>query len=171
MKQVTYSSILITWHIFPISLIFPNSNRTPMVGSKFTVFRLVLLCIWGQFSKYKPPGDLYLEGWFNVGFLRYQFGGLIHGGAYFRNFTKRGDEWSLQKFALRACEQLQKVGQHEQASSRLNFASKSSKGKILLAVKNFNGPFITPTKTKTKTENGKTKIEKSKQNWKVKRNK
>ena len=29
-------------------------------------------------------------------------------------------------------------------STRLNFASKSSKGKILQAVKNFNAPFITP---------------------------
>ena len=48
------------------------------------------------------------------------------------------------KFALRACEQLQKFGEHEQASTRLNFGSKSSKGKILRAVKNFNGPFITP---------------------------
>ena len=47
------------------------------------------------------------------------------------------------KFALRACEQLQKFGEHEQASTRLNFASKSSKGKILRAVKNFHGPFIT----------------------------
>ena len=33
-------------------------------------------------SKYKPPGGLYLEG-----FLRYDFGGLKFGGAYFRNFT------------------------------------------------------------------------------------
>ena len=48
------------------------------------------------------------------------------------------------KFALRACEQLQKFGEHEQASTRLNFASKSNKGKILRAVKNFNGLFITP---------------------------
>ena len=31
-----------------------------------------------------------------------------------------------------------------QANTRLNFDSKSSKGKILRAVKNFNGPFITP---------------------------
>ena len=44
-----------------------------------------------------------------------------------------------------ACEQLQKFGEREQASPRLNFASKSSKDKILLVVKNFNGPFITPT--------------------------
>ena len=37
-------------------------------------------------SKYKPPGGLYLEGKFNGGFLRYEFGGLIFGGAY----TRRG---------------------------------------------------------------------------------
>ena len=43
------------------------------------------------------------------------------------------------------CEQLQKFGEHQQASTRLNLASKSSKGKIFRAVKNFNGPFITPT--------------------------
>ena len=46
----------------------------------------------------------------------------------------------------RACEQLQKFWEHEPASTRLNFASKSSKGKILRAVKNFNGPFITSTR-------------------------
>ena len=40
----------------------------------------------------------------------------------------------------------QKFGEHEQASTRLNFASKSSKGKILRATKNFNLPFITPGK-------------------------
>ena len=39
--------------------------------------------------------------------------------------------------SLRATEQFE---EHEQASTRLNFASKSSKGKILRAVKNFNGP-------------------------------
>ena len=38
----------------------------------------------------------------------------------------------------------QKFGEHEQASTRLDFASNSSKGKILRAFKNFNGPFITP---------------------------
>ena len=32
-------------------------------------FSFVLLCIWGQFSKYKPPGGLYLEGRFNEGFF------------------------------------------------------------------------------------------------------
>ena len=74
----------------------------------------------------------------------------------------RGDEWSLRAFAsmpstaifLRArveiknllCELARnaKIGEHEQASTRLNFASKLSKGKILRPVKNFNEPFITP---------------------------
>ena len=28
--QVTYSLMLITWHIFPVSLIFLNSDRTPL---------------------------------------------------------------------------------------------------------------------------------------------
>ena len=40
-----------------------------------------------EISKDKPPADLYLEGRFNEFFLRYEFGGLIHGGEYFRNFT------------------------------------------------------------------------------------
>ena len=42
-----------------------------------------------------PPGGLYLEGRFNRGFCVTSLGaynnlleGLIHGGAYFRNFTE-----------------------------------------------------------------------------------
>ena len=46
----------------------------------------VLLCFTlylRAISKYKPPGGLYLEGRFlTEGFLRYEFGGLIFGGAY-----------------------------------------------------------------------------------------
>ena len=44
----------------------------------FVCFTLYLRAI----SKYKPPGGLYLEGQFNGGFLRYEFGGLYFGGAY-----------------------------------------------------------------------------------------
>ena len=44
-----------------------------IVGSKFTVFALFYFVFDGNFQ-YKPPGGLYLEG-------------LIHGGAYFRNFA------------------------------------------------------------------------------------
>ena len=42
-----------------------------IAGSKFTIIALSLRAL---FFKYKPPGGLYLER-------------LIHGGAYFWNFT------------------------------------------------------------------------------------
>ena len=35
----------------------------------------------------QAPGALIFGGAINGGFLRYQFGGLIHGAAYFWNFT------------------------------------------------------------------------------------
>ena len=39
-------------------------------------------------SKDKPPGGAYIwRGDLMEGFLRYEFGGLTHGGAYFRNVT------------------------------------------------------------------------------------
>ena len=43
-------------------------------------------------SEYKPRGGLYLEGRFTEGFCVKSLGGLyleglLHGGAYFRNFT------------------------------------------------------------------------------------
>ena len=40
-------------------------------------------------SKYKPPGEAYIwRGNLTESFLCYEFeGGLIFGGAYFRNFT------------------------------------------------------------------------------------
>ena len=46
-------------------------------GKEIYHFCFVLLCMRGQIRR----GDL------SEGFLRYDFGGLIHGGAYFRNFT------------------------------------------------------------------------------------
>ena len=56
-------------------------------------FCFVLLRIWEQFSKYKPPGGVYLEGLFNGGFFALPVWGglyleeLLHGGDYSRNFT------------------------------------------------------------------------------------
>ena len=51
---------------------------------KFTVFALYLRAI----SKNKPPGRAYnRRGDSTEGFLHYEFGELIFGGAYFRNFT------------------------------------------------------------------------------------
>ena len=64
----------------------------------------------------------------------------------------RSDERSLRAFAsmpctaifLRARAEIKNFALRAASSlDRLNFASKSSKGKILRAVKNFNGPFIT----------------------------
>ena len=58
-----------------------------IVGRKFTVFALCSLYLRAN-SKYKPPGGAYI--WktdLTEGFLRYEFGGLLFGGAYFRNFT------------------------------------------------------------------------------------
>ena len=42
-----------------------------------------LLC----FTVYKPQGAYIWRGDLTEGFLRHEFGGIIFGGAYFRNFT------------------------------------------------------------------------------------
>ena len=36
---------------------------------------------------YKPPGAYIWRGDLTEGFLPYEFGGLIHGGAYFQTFS------------------------------------------------------------------------------------
>ena len=68
------------------NLRFKTDWASLIVGSKFTVslcFTLYLRAI----SKYKPPGGAYIwRGDLMEGFLRYEVGGLIHGGAYFWNF-------------------------------------------------------------------------------------
>ena len=45
---------------------------------------------------------------------------------------------------IRACKQGRNFCELEQASTRLNFASKSNKGQILRALDNFKRPFDTP---------------------------
>ena len=63
-----------------------------ILGRKFTVFLCFTLYLRAIF-KYKPPWGAYIwRGDLTEGFLRYEFGGLIHGGAYFRNFTVFGFE-------------------------------------------------------------------------------
>ena len=74
-----------------------------------------LLCVTlylRAISKYKPPGGLYLEGRFNGGFLRYRIGGLIFGGAYFRNFTVSDDCFSEWKTVHARVAQVTKLGRH-----------------------------------------------------------
>ena len=62
------------------------------MGRKFTIFALFYFVFEGKFQVRAPPGGLYSEGqYITEGFLHYAFGGLyleglIHDGAYFRNF-------------------------------------------------------------------------------------
>ena len=60
------------------NLRFKIDWASPIVGRKFTVLALFYFVFEGN---YICRGDL------TEGFFRYQFGGLIFGGAYFRNFT------------------------------------------------------------------------------------
>ena len=72
-----------------------------IVGRKFAVFALIYIVFEGNFQLQVPGGGgLYLEGQFNGGFLRYEFGGLIFGGAYFRNFTVFHIHLSQKKICL-----------------------------------------------------------------------
>ena len=63
-----------------------------VVGRKFTIFALFYFVLEGKFQIQAPWGAYIRRGDLMEGFLRYDFGGLyleglIHGGAYFRNFT------------------------------------------------------------------------------------
>ena len=65
---------------------------SPIVGAKFPVFALFYFVFEGNFPSTSPPGAYIWRGDLTEGFLRYRFGGLyleglIHGRAYFRNFT------------------------------------------------------------------------------------
>ena len=53
-----------------------------IVGSKFTGFALVLLCILRKFSKYKTPGAYIWRGYLTEGF----FALLVWGGLYLEGF-------------------------------------------------------------------------------------
>ena len=53
-----------------------------IVGSKFTVFALFYFVFEGHFPSTSPWGAYIWKGDLTEGFLRYRFGGLIHGGDY-----------------------------------------------------------------------------------------
>ena len=57
-----------------------------IVGSKFTVFALFYFVFEGNFEVQAPGGAYIWRGDLTEVFLHYRFGGLIFGGAYFRNF-------------------------------------------------------------------------------------
>ena len=74
------------------NLRFKIDRASLIVGSKFTVFALFYFVFGGNFPSTIPQGAYIWRGDLMAGFLRYRFGGLIfgrviHGGAYFRNFT------------------------------------------------------------------------------------
>ena len=58
-----------------------------IVGSRSTVFSLFYFVFEGNFPSTSSPGAYIWKGDLTEGFLRYRFGGLIFGGAYFQNFT------------------------------------------------------------------------------------
>ena len=58
-----------------------------IIGCKFTIFALFYFLFEGNFPISSPQGAYIWRGDLTEGFLHYRFGGLIHGGAYFRNFT------------------------------------------------------------------------------------
>ena len=58
-----------------------------MVGGKFAVFALFYFVFEANFPSTSSQGAYIWRGDLTEGFLRYRFGGLIFGGAYFRNFT------------------------------------------------------------------------------------
>ena len=53
-----------------------------IVGSKFTVFALFYFVFEGNFQVQAPRGAYFRRGDLTEGFLRYESGGLIFGGAY-----------------------------------------------------------------------------------------
>ena len=58
-----------------------------IVGSKCTVVALFYLVFEGNFPSTSHRGAYIWRGDLTKGFLHYRFGGLIHGGVYFRNLT------------------------------------------------------------------------------------
>ena len=69
-----------------VNLRFKIDWASLIVGRKFTIFALFYFVFEGNFQV-QAPGGLHLEGRFNGGFFAFEFGWLIFGGAYFRNFT------------------------------------------------------------------------------------
>ena len=57
-----------------------------IVGTKFAVFALFYFVFEGNFPRTSPRGAYIRRGDLTQGFLRYWFGGLIHGGAFFSEF-------------------------------------------------------------------------------------
>ena len=66
---------------------FKIDRASLIVGSKFTVFASFYFVFEGNCQVQAPGGAYIWRGDLTKGFLRYEFRGLIHGGAYYRNIT------------------------------------------------------------------------------------
>ena len=58
-----------------------------IVGRKFTIFALFFFVFEGNFQVQAPWGAYIWRGDLTESFLHYEFGELINGGGYLRNFT------------------------------------------------------------------------------------
>ena len=65
---------------------FKIDRASLIVGSKFKVFALFYFVFESNFPSTSPQGAYIWRGDLMESFSRYGFGGLIFGGAYFRNF-------------------------------------------------------------------------------------
>ena len=66
---------------------FQNRLGQLVKGRKFTIYALFFFVFEGKFQVQAPSGAYIRRGDLTEGFLRYDSGGLIFGGAYFPNFT------------------------------------------------------------------------------------
>ena len=73
------------------SLHLQNDWASLILRSKSTVFALLYFVFEGNFPSTSPQGAYIWRGNLMEGFLHHWFGGLIFGGAYFRNFTVHRD--------------------------------------------------------------------------------
>ena len=71
-----------------------------IAGGKFTIFALFYFVFDGNFPSTSPRGAYIWRGDLTEGFLRYRFGGLMFGGAYFRNFAVLRSIYNLIIFNL-----------------------------------------------------------------------
>ena len=69
------------------NLHFKTDWASLIVGSKFTIFALFYFVFEGNFSNTSPLGTYFWRDDLTEGFFVLPVGGLIFGGAYFRNFT------------------------------------------------------------------------------------
>ena len=86
-RALYFSKALFEGFIFGGKFAFQNRLGWPYRWKEIYRFCFILLFHCGQFPSTSPLGGLYLGGNLTEGFLRHEFEGLIHGGAYFRNFT------------------------------------------------------------------------------------